>query len=137
MFPGDNTPQQIVSTAERYLDQHLDRAVVKRTIADYSGWLENLLLTYEEHGSAIEVGSCALQVLHLAYRDYAFNPDNINVLLAEGNIDPDELDPAYFAAAAYAEGTVWDEGSDPSKRWAFWRWWLDEAVPLAWGSVPE
>jgi hypothetical protein len=37
-------------------------------------------------------------------------------------------DLAYWASLAEA-GIPWDRRSDPMRRWAFWGWWLGDAIP--------
>jgi Immunity protein Imm5 len=51
------------------------------------------------------------------------------------DLDPDALEPAYAASIAEAlhPGTP---GADDVRRRAYWQWYVDEAVPAAYASVP-
>lgn len=45
--------------------------------------------------------------------------------------------PEYCACIAFAGGSVVHNETSPEQVSAFWKWWLREAVPKAWESVPE
>lgn len=47
------------------------------------------------------------------------------------DLDPYSRDATYWAAGAYAGGTVLQPASDPQRRREFWEWWLTTAVPSA------
>jgi len=64
-----------------------------------------------------------------------FDPTRIDYAVSDGAVDPYQSDAAYFAAIACAHGSVRAPTADPTKRWEFWTWWLDEAVPAAWDAA--
>lgn len=49
--------------------------------------------------------------------------------------DPDLWDPAFFAAGAWAGGMPWVPAFSAVAYREFWQWYLDEAVPRAWGAA--
>lgn len=50
------------------------------------------------------------------------------------NVDPESYHPSYMAACA-AAGGMNDRPASPDLRRAFWLWYLDEAVPSAYGRA--
>jgi hypothetical protein len=49
--------------------------------------------------------------------------------------DPDQWDPAFFAAGAWAGGMPWMAAFVPDRYLEFWTWYLDDAVPAAWSAA--
>jgi Immunity protein Imm5 len=50
---------------------------------------------------------------------------------SELQLPPEDWDPCFFSSLALAGGATWDGLGDPQIRGAFWRWYLEEAVPNA------
>jgi hypothetical protein len=50
---------------------------------------------------------------------------------SELQLSPEDWDPCFFSSLALAGGATWDGLGDPQIRGAFWRWFLEEAVPDA------
>ncbi|MBW4506868.1 MAG: hypothetical protein KME64_10195 [Scytonematopsis contorta HA4267-MV1] len=69
--------------------------------------------------------------------DEEFEQDDINYDLTDADVDAYESDSSFWAAAAYANGPVWEPMSDATKRLEFWDWWLTTAVPMANSNVKE
>jgi len=82
----------------------------------------------------IEVGYGAAQVISVALDDEIFDENGADAEITDRDVDPHDLDVACSAASVYANGPVWVPTSDPGRRRLFWEWWLEEAVPRAWGS---
>jgi Immunity protein Imm5 len=92
--------------------------------------LENML--EEEVGNVEYAGWAAVAAVVVAGCDED---------LSDPDSDLDDLDVevtswsnAYAASVAYANGAPSQPGSDVSHRREFWTWWLDEAVPAAYGQ---
>jgi hypothetical protein len=65
---------------------------------------------------------------NLSWSDYHLDSEAIDIA---------RRDAASWAALSAANGRYFDEDADHAKRLEFWEWWLNEAVPQAWESVPE
>jgi hypothetical protein len=73
----------------------------------------------------------AVKVLDLVLHDAAFDPEHIPDDVMDADLDPYGWDASFYASAAEASFS-WEEDSDRERRRAFWRWYLDDAVPAAW-----
>jgi hypothetical protein len=64
----------------------------------------------------------------------------LSYLISENDTDQD-IDPWAHDTALWAveaeSGGVWEENSDASKRLSFWKWWIAEAIPMAWSKANE
>lgn len=88
---------------------------------------------------AATVGFAAVQALTTAVVDEFFDPDEIELNLTDSE-EFESNDASFHAAVAYANGPVWEIDASPApnseKRRRFWEWWLTEAVPKSWLSIP-
>lgn len=134
VWPNDDDPHQMIKTAELYLNQALDFDSVEERKNQYLGKLDNLL-SKGEHEAAINVGFAAGRAVFTALHDEDFDPHNIDDDLMDEDLDVNEWDASFNAAAAYAGGFPWEENSSSTRRREFWEWYLNEAVPLAWTSA--
>jgi len=135
VYPGNGLPQRCLQLARQVLHGQVD---------DNEAWKQRDLLwaklvemgNEDRENQAVQgAGFSAVQVLTAVLRDERFDPGQIDLNLTDADINPDEMDSAFFAAAAYADGAVWDDASDSGKRREFWEWWLKEAAPMVWGTL--
>lgn len=90
-----------------------------------------LVCEHQDRQNDVLPGYAALQVLRIALWDNMY-PEVVEEGTTDEDVDPEDNDYAFCAAASWAGGTIWNESSSSSQRQAFWRWWLTEAVPAAW-----
>jgi Immunity protein Imm5 len=136
-FPNDDRPQKVLTLAEKVISGDVSKAFAEKESQIL--WREMQQLGYEDSGIAFTVGCAAVAALDTAIFDENFEPDEIDFNLID-NQDIEGNDTAFFAACAYANGAVWETisgKSDSAKRWEFWSWWLNIAVPTAWEAIEE
>jgi hypothetical protein len=128
--PTDDMPRRLLRLADSVLGGEIepDAAWAERAAA----WtaLDDIAMTDEDTQLALAPGYGAAQVLACAIADEILDFEDLDDL-TDRDVDPEELDPAFFAAAAISGGAAWDEASLKERRRAFWRWWLEEALPAA------
>lgn len=134
---NNDKPQQVISLAEKVISGDVNKAFAEEQSQHL--WREMQQLGYEDSGMAFTVGCAAVASLDTAIFDENFDPDEIDFNLTDDR-DTEGNDAAFFAAYAYANGTVWETVSGKShsaKRLEFWSWWLNVAVPSAWETIQE
>lgn len=132
-FPDDNTPGKILNEVRQILDGSLSFSSedASEHIRDFWEWIEDIEAP-DDQLTALDVGFGLVKLITTALFDELFNTEDIDYDCTDADVDSYDADCSYYAAAAYSNGTVWDEDSDDSKRKEFWEWWLKEAVPEAW-----
>ena len=136
-FRNDDRPQQVIILAEKVISGDIDKAFAEKSGQNI--WREMQQLGYEDSGIAFTVGCAAVASLDTAINDENFDPDEIDFYLIDSR-DIEGNDAAFFAACAYANGTVWETisgKSDNFKRLEFWSWWLNVAIKDVWETVGE
>jgi hypothetical protein len=78
---------------------------------------------------ALDAAQAAMQAMNEVLGADPYHAVSLRNTATDADLDPTTADTARWAAAAYS-------GSDARRRGEFWRWWLVEAVPLAWNSGP-
>ncbi|OPX86540.1 MAG: hypothetical protein A4E53_02973 [Pelotomaculum sp. PtaB.Bin104] len=131
-YPSDDLPYRCIDLARQVLNKNLDENVAWEQRNMFWSKLIDKGNRDQENQVVQGVGFSAVQVLTTALRDEIFEPLKIDLNLTDADIDPEAMDSSFFAAAAYANGAIWNSGSDSLKRQKFWEWWLKEAVPMAW-----
>jgi hypothetical protein len=137
--PADRTAHQILAKAEQVLHGKVNPQILSQKPAAYWTLMDSLYYFADENGedpSYIGVGYGAACALSVALWDEKFDPNHVDYNLTEASFDPYEWDVAFHAAAAYADGAVWEQNSNTVKRREFWEWWLTEALPKAWAAFP-
>jgi Immunity protein Imm5 len=125
--PGDHGPEQMLELAERRLNRDISEAQADDLADQFRVHADALAYRKEISQRALAAGEAARLVLVATdLDDFAEYPPDAD----DGDIDPDNWEAAYVAAVAAAGYP--DE--DVNARRDFWRWYLDEAVPEAWGS---
>lgn len=136
-FPDVTLPQKLLAETEQVLAGQFDRKQVARDLG-YS-WGEMDAISWGYTDKIYAVGYAAHHVLYQAHCDSAFDPDPTTASwrLADDEVSPYYKDAAYLASLAAAGDAPIPGAGDNAKRLAFWEWWLSEAVPQAWASVPD
>lgn len=133
-WPNDKRPSQILTKAEQLVHGSEDVKAATEYGDQFWTWIEQSIGAYEDK-IPVYVGASAVKALFVALQDEQFEYTDINFQRTDADVDVYDLDASYFAAAAYANGSIWEPESDSAKRRKFWEWWLNEAVPSAWSAV--
>jgi Immunity protein Imm5 len=127
---GDSRPKLMIGLARAYARGEISEEAAREENSRFMTELEDML--EEEVGNVEYAGWAAVAAVVVAGCDED---------LSEPDSDLDDLDvevtswsTAYAASVAYANGAPGQPGSDVSHRREFWNWWLDEAVPAAYGQ---
>jgi hypothetical protein len=140
-FPGDDWPRRMIDAARGYLAGSVSFEEAERAWVE--GWSRGDSVNNESFDRGDEQGIDLALVCYAASRavfaalyDERFDPGRAAGSGEEdGEIEPDEQDAAYIAAAAVAGGYLKDPRSDKAARREFWEWYLAEAVPAAWAAA--
>jgi hypothetical protein len=125
--PNDKTPHRLLAKAEQSL--------LEKVVSLHDDYMAGMyIMEGLEYEPAIMVGYSAVKTLSVAMWDERFDPTNIDYNLTNADLDSDYTDVALLASCAYADGSIWEEGSSKEKRLEFWKWWLTKAVPAAWSA---
>ena len=85
-----------------------------------------------EYGAGY-AGHSACAALMTALRTKSY--EHVAPELDDDDLDPEDWDASYLASLAEAGGSADDPHADIERRRGFWRWYLAQAVPEAWGPV--
>jgi len=129
-WPGDRTPHRLLALADAVLEGKTGREEGVR-LRNQSFDAVDDLSNRSRDKIPVGVGYAAAQTVSTALGDEALNPKEVHPDLDDDDVEPEEHDPSYFAAAVRAGGPPWDPASSVERRRAFWEWWLAEAVPAA------
>jgi hypothetical protein len=136
--PNDALILQTIRTGELLLEGRGNVSAARKTANRAWKFLEALGSTEAGFGlgNAFDAATAAsASLLHILGRD-PFGDIEIDEHTSDDELDPWASDTAKWAANAYA-GIIGQPESDAAKRLAFWTWWLNEAIPLAWqASAP-
>ncbi len=117
----------------------LGRNLLDRQVSEVDGWqrhgeiwtlCDDLASRHPEFHAQVCVGYGAAQLIAMCLRDELLS-DSDPLELTDMDVDPEEFDCSFCAAAAFSGGPVWMDGSSAERRREFWRWWLREALPTA------
>lgn len=133
-FPADRTPHEAIAAAVDRLPGAFAESVRSLYVRLWDR-CDEILQRDERTLPAAAAGLSAARALCTAFTDELFDGDAFDDAATDQDVDPDEMDATYLAAAALASGTVWDDASSSERRREFWEWWLAEAVPKAWAAV--
>lgn len=138
VWPNNKSPQRLLTHVEEVMKGEMSKDMALDAINRWWDVVDEL--GARSQNMAVTVGFAALQALATAAVDEMFEPDDIDVALTDSE-EFDNNDASFYAAVAYANGPIWKIAakpkSDSAKRAQFWQWWLTEAVPAAYQSVPE
>lgn len=123
--------EAILALAEGVVTGDVDAADAERKRdAFYTGVVDNR--SYGSDPAPMFVGHAAANTVIEAL--IPVQADAIPQADDDEDIDPESYHPSYMAACA-AAGGMNDRPSSPDGRRAFWLWYLDEAVPAAYGPA--
>jgi hypothetical protein len=125
-------PRLMLDVAEGYLTGDVSRAFLRKMANGFAGVMSN-----PKVGAAALVGDAAVHAVMVAYLDETLEPgEGVTERELYEPEDPDAYDSPILAAGAYAGGMPWMDGFDRDRYREFWYWYLDEAAPRAYASVP-
>jgi hypothetical protein len=128
-FPEETGPMAAAESAvAQAIADQTDKARERDVLGELKADLDERLLLGEAFFAAVYAGfSCWATV-----RD-VLAPEATTLPPAESELQlpPEDWDPCFFSSLALAGGATWDGLGDPQIRGAFWRWYLEEAVPNA------
>ena len=130
-FQGDNNPERMLTTAQRYLrgDISWDAAW---EIKNRSWSKLDDLINEGKHLNAVYTGYSAANVITTALSDERFALPEVKAAQLDDDLDPYEWDASFCASIAYANGAPWDDQSNKERRREFWKWYLSAAIPEIW-----
>jgi hypothetical protein len=131
IFPTDQTAHRALELASDLLAGTTSSTNAEKQAGAMWSRCDGLAWTHPGNQSVVMVGYGAIQVIREALSEKHFGCNKVNAQSTERDVDPYDHDSAICAAIAYSGGAAWDQGSDPTKRLAFWTWWLNIAVPAA------
>jgi hypothetical protein len=132
-FSEDRQPHQMLTTANQYLNQRIDRFRAWDRMNDFWATLESLFFADKVKWS-IYVGCAAAATVKIAIFDEALADDYIDETNADRAQELADWDAALFACLAYSREGYLDESISRLLRKEFWEWYLKEAVPAAYQS---
>lgn len=128
--PEDDRPTRMIELGEGILTGGIEEAATKSEYDRFVVDLDNL--ADEIGGRAYAAGRAAADLVSTAaVGDYA---DDTPRDADDEDLDPDVMSSDYFASLAEAS-FFGAPDEDPDARRAFWRWYLEEAVPAAYSAV--
>jgi Immunity protein Imm5 len=124
--PDNHGPERMLELARQRLEREVSEDEAEELSDRFHAEAERLASRKEISQRALAAGDAARVVVpEVDIGDYDEPPD-----ADDEDLDPDNWEAAYVASVA-AAGYPDD---DPEARRAFWRWYLDEAVPAAWAA---
>src|SRR5262249_9428854 len=136
-WPDDPLPATVLKESLQVLNERPGKSTVLRKINRYWDQVENLM--NETNNIVGAVGFAAIRTLSLALTDGFTTGLEIDFNRRDSH-EFTSNNTEFYAAAAYAGGPVYSiraaPESDANKREGFWQWWLGQAVPTAWSTVP-
>jgi hypothetical protein len=97
-----------------------------------TGALHTKVMDLFEHGEAAYVSAYAGFACVSALNTVLFDTDFDKAGADEMQIDPDDWDPSFSASLAMSGSAIWEKKGGNDLRRAFWQWYLNAAIPLAW-----
>ena len=128
-FPNNPSLEDMLTLAHRVVERQVsaDRAEIEAHRFFQS--LDRAATNPANHRAIMVVDAAGQLVASTCYRDlYADIDGNIE---DDDELLPDSLDCSYACACAVAGGMNWRPADevDVEARWAFWMWYLNEAIP--------
>ncbi len=85
-----------------------------------------------EHGEAAYVSTYAGMAVFSAINTVLYDTNFDLVGENELNVPPDEWDASFYGSLAASGSAIWEGKGGMERRRAYWRWYLEQAIPLAW-----
>jgi hypothetical protein len=125
--PGDGDPERLLDMVEPVLAGSVDEAEVREAAGKLWGHVDNMVVTLGPE-FPFHVGYAASKALLAAMFDEPLDATDANPDRTDAGRDPRQLDTAFIASTAAADGSPWIPDSDPVRRRTFWEWWLGAAA---------
>ncbi len=119
---GDDQPGRVLDLVEHYLTGNADGEVLHEIGTELWNRAD-----YLEEGPEAWVIFATYHAVMVAFSDELAPAEATQ----ESEDSLNEYDAGYYAACALANGHPGDPGSSMERRRAFWRWYLESAVPAA------
>jgi len=128
----DNRAEQLLFLARRVFAGQIDHEIAKKEVEQAQNWLSN---DYKERTEKLAqkcfyVLAAIIEATYVVLGYDRWYNITIHKDETDSDLDPWSSDTAKWTAAALA-GPVWESGYDSCKRLEFWKWWLTEAISLA------
>jgi Immunity protein Imm5 len=129
-YPQRDEPHELLAFASRFYGNNWDAETAQELRSHFPHEVaeNSASLVLEAAAITLEVAIiCSARVNEYSWDNniYPKNADNRDLDY------PDGWDSAYCASVVFSNGVSWSESSDNTKRFEFWSWWLEQAVPEA------
>jgi hypothetical protein len=128
---GTRHPHRMIEIAHQQIDGGISREEAASEMNSFLGAIDNF--SPPSNGHVAGVGYVAAACVTLARKDVQFGKEDET----SSDEELDCWDGSVYACAAFSGGLPWLPESDPGKAHEFWTWWIDDAVPSAYLSVPD
>ncbi len=125
------SPQQMLEVAEGVLAGQVSQQQARQANQRFSSVVEGILMSTP---TAAYVGYASISAVAVAVHDY--DPE-VPLDYDDGDLTPDDWDDSYYADLAASGGEPGEDNSSNQRRREFWQWYLEQAVPQAYESVPQ
>lgn len=140
VWPSVHLPREILALADQALfASQAERDTARRELGYYVSEADDFeQADQNQHPFEGGVLRAAIKTLSRAVSEVSFDPTHPDLATRDQQTDYNDWDTAFYAAAASSLSVPWrSDAAGNARRRAFWEWWLREAVPAAWESVPE
>lgn len=125
------SPQQMLEVAEGVLAGQVSQQQARQANRRFSSVVEGILMNTP---AAAYVGYASIDAVGVAFHD---DDSGASPEEEDDDLTPDEWDDSYRADLAASGGEPGEDNSSNQRRREFWQWYLEQAVPQAYESVPE
>ncbi len=130
-FTRDDRPEQMLAMAEKLLK---GEQTSEEALKQQNEFFAELGDIPDEQLPSACTGYASVQAVTVAAVD---QDDDDTLDETDQDLDAYMWDSSYYASMAAANGDSSLPDSSISRRRDFWRWWLDQAVPQAYLSIPD
>jgi hypothetical protein len=140
--PEDDFPHRLLSSAQSYLANHLERRAARALVGQgithsdnvsYWGWKAR----DRDMRRVALICHAAAAVLSFASGDDKPSRFEADTSMTDDRLDAYSWDTSYLVALFVARGHPGKAGEDVDRRRAFWRWYIHEAIPMAWSATHD
>ena len=130
--PEDDRPARMVELAEQVINGGIPADDVKAEEDQFA--LDLMDLAWDIGGRVNAAGEASVDLLSTAtVGDYG---DETPMEIDDHELDPDQLEASFLGSIAVASYPGASD-DDVEARRAYWRWYLDEAVPAAYRAIDD
>lgn len=132
--PANPLPREVLALIQAYQAKQVRPGVLLKRLQ--AAWRRMEVLGVEtKSGVEVLVGSASIRAGYVALGDEDFDSDASKAAELDQNRDPYDLDAGFYAAAAFSGDMYGGTEANVAKRRQFWRWYLKNAVPIAWAVI--